>query len=84
MPTFPSPTLENLLTIIADHTVREPEEIGMLDTLADLSIDSLDKTELLITCEEAFEIEIPEAEAHGIQTVAGLYDAILRAQDLTA
>lgn len=74
------PTLENIISIIADLACREPEEIALLDKLSDLGLDSLDKTELILVCEDAFGIEITEAEADGIITVAGLYDAILRAQ----
>jgi acyl carrier protein len=74
------PTLENLKSIIADLIGRQPEDIELLDTLASLGLDSLDKTELILTCENAFDIEIPEDDADGIITVAGLYDAIIRAQ----
>lgn len=77
-------TLINLKAIIADNICCEPAEIGLLQTLKeDLSIDSLDFQELIMECEDRFEITIPEEDAAGVRTVAGLYDTILRAQGIT-
>lgn len=76
-----SPTLTNLIEILADYACVDPASIGMLDTLADIGIeDSLDHIQILIEIEQQFDIEIPEAEANGIKTIAGLFDAIIRAQ----
>ena len=42
----------------------------------DLGADSLDTVELIMQFEEEFEIEIPDEEAEGIQTVKNAVDYI--------
>ena len=42
----------------------------------DLGADSLDTVELVMAFEEEFEIEIPDEEAEGIQTVKNAVDYI--------
>jgi acyl carrier protein len=77
------PTLENLKAIIADMLVIDPDTINPLDSFQSMDIDSLDLTELIMECEEQFDIEIPDEDAGKIKTVAGLYGAILTAQGAT-
>lgn len=80
MPATTSPTLENLISLLAAYACVPPESIGMLDALTAIGIDSIDHIQLILDVEEAFAVEIPEDDANGIRSVAGLYDAILRAQ----
>ena len=76
-----SPTLTNLLSLIAAYACVPPESIGMMDTLADHGItDSLDHVQLILDVEEHFKIDLPDEESCQILTVAGLFDAIIRAQ----
>jgi len=42
----------------------------------DLDADSLDLVELVMALEEAFDIEVPEEELEGIETVGQAYDLI--------
>jgi acyl carrier protein len=78
-----SPTLTNLIELLADFACVEPASIGMTDTLADIGIeDSLDHAQIISEIEEQFEIEIPEDEAPTLTTIAALHDAIIRAQDI--
>ena len=76
-------TLTNLKAIIAAFLVVDPNEIQQLDSFAALGLDSLDHLQLLTECEDQFEVVLAE-DAANCRTVAGLYDAILRAQGITA
>lgn len=76
-------TLHNLKEIIAAHLCADAADIDLLDTFTALGLDSLDHAELIMDAEDQFEITIPEADAAGCHTVAGLYDCILRAQRIT-
>jgi len=77
-------TLTNLLSRLANYAVNDDaDSIQLTDTLASLGVDSLSHIQLIMDVEEQFEITIPEADAPLIITVAGLYDAILRAQGIT-
>jgi acyl carrier protein len=42
----------------------------------DLDADSLDLVELVMALEEAFDIEVPEEELEGIETVGQAYELI--------
>lgn len=42
----------------------------------DLDADSLDLVELVMALEEAFDVEVPEEELEGIETVGQAYDLI--------
>ena len=63
--------------IVADHLgideAKVAEESSFID---DLGADSLDTVELVMAFEEEFEIEIPDEEAEGIQTVKNAVDYI--------
>jgi acyl carrier protein len=71
-------TAERVRAIIANALMRQADEIGEEMTLADLNADSLDRVEITMDCEEAFLLEISDAEAEGIQTVGNLVDLIER------
>ena len=55
--------------IVEQLGVDEAEVTPTAHFIDDLGADSLDIVELVMTFEEAFEIEIPEEEAEKIQTV---------------
>ena len=78
------PTLTNLRSLLAAYTGRDAGSIELTDTLGSYGIDSLEHIQLILDVEEQFEIVIPEDDGPLIVTVAGLYDAILRAQDIAA
>ena len=63
--------------IVADHLgideAKVQEDSSFID---DLGADSLDTVELVMAFEEEFEIEIPDEEAEGIQTVKNAVDYI--------
>ena len=42
----------------------------------DLDADSLDLVELVMALEEEFEIEVPEEELEGVETVQSAYDIV--------
>lgn len=42
----------------------------------DLDADSLDLVELVMALEEAFEIEVPESELEGIETVGQAFELV--------
>lgn len=75
-----SDTLTNLISLVADYASVPEESISISDNLADHGIDSLDHCQLIIEVEDLFEIEIPDAIAPTLTTVAALHDAIITAQ----
>ena len=75
-----SPTLTNLIALLADYACVPPETSQFTDTLADIGLDSLDHVQLIQEIEEQFEIEIPAEDAAHLTTVAALHDAIQQAQ----
>ena len=63
--------------IIVDKLgVDENEVVTEANFTNDLGADSLDTVELVMAFEEEFEIEIPDEEAEGIQTVKNAVDYI--------
>ncbi len=75
-----SPTLTNLIALLADYACVPEDSIGLLDSLADIGLDSLDHVQLIQEIEEQFEIELPAEQAAELTTVALLHDAIQAAQ----
>ena len=55
-----------------------PEQVTMEAKFGDdLDADSLDLVELIMALEEAFDVEVPEEELDGIQTVGQAYDLVM-------
>ena len=55
----------------------EPEQVTMEARFGDdLDADSLDLVELVMALEEAFDIEVPEEELEGVQTIGQAYDLV--------
>jgi acyl carrier protein len=71
--------LENLISLIAEHTVLEPSYVTPEKTFAELGFDSLGHIQLITECEDIFKVEIPEESANAALTVAELHAAILAA-----
>lgn len=54
-----------------------PEQVTLEARFGDdLDADSLDLVELVMALEEAFDIEVPEEELEGVQTVAQAYELV--------
>ena len=54
-----------------------PEQVTTEAKFADdLDADSLDLVELVMALEEAFDIEVPEEELEGIETVGQAFDLV--------
>ena len=50
---------DQVIAIIAEQAVLEPEDVTMDSTLEDLGIDSLGLVESIFAIEEAFDITVP-------------------------
>ncbi len=54
-----------------------PEQVTLEAKFGDdLDADSLDLVELVMALEEAFDVEVPEEELEGIQTVGQAYELV--------
>lgn len=54
-----------------------PEQVTLEARFGDdLDADSLDLVELVMALEEAFDIEVPEEELEGVQTVGQAYELV--------
>ena len=63
--------------IVCEQLGVTSEEVKLeASFIDDLGADSLDTVELVMAFEEEFEIEIPDEEAEGIQTVKNAVDYI--------
>ncbi|MBQ8796063.1 MAG: acyl carrier protein [Clostridia bacterium] len=68
---------EKVKVILAEQFDVEEDEITLETNLEeDLSADSLDVVDLLMSIEDEFEIEIPDEEIDNIRTVAELVSYI--------
>jgi acyl carrier protein len=55
----------------------KPEQVTMEASFSeDLDADSLDLVELVMALEEAFEIEVPEEDLEGVDTVGQAYKMV--------
>ena len=55
-----------------------PEQVTMDARFGDdLDADSLDLVELVMALEEAFDVEVPEEELDGIETVGQAYELVI-------
>ena len=68
---------EKIREIIVEELGVELDDIKTSTHLTDdLGADSLDAVELIMSIEDAFEVEIPDEELQNIQTVADLVEFI--------
>ena len=72
-----SSTADRVKRIVCEQLGVGEEEVTLeASFIDDLGADSLDTVELVMAFEEEFEIEIPDEEAEGIQTVKNAVDYI--------
>jgi acyl carrier protein len=62
--------------IIEQLSVEEAEVTPTASFVDDLGADSLDRVELIMALEEAFDLEIPDEQAEKIKTVQDAVDYI--------
>lgn len=68
---------ESIKTILGEQLEVDPETITMDTNIADdLSADSLDVVELLMSIEDEFGVEIPDDKIEGLKTVGSVVDYI--------
>jgi acyl carrier protein len=71
--------LDDVKEVVVEQLDCDPAEVKEDSKfIEDLGADSLDVVELVMALEEKFDIEIPDEDAEGIQTVA---DAIKYIED---
>lgn len=64
---------EKVVSILCEQLDLTPEKITMDSGITDdLSADSLDLVEVLMSVEDEFEVEIPDEEAEKLKTVGDL------------
>ncbi len=64
--------------IIAEKLSIDLEKVMEESTLVDLGADSLDQVELVMQCEEEFDIEIPDDDLEKIANVGEMISYILQ------
>ena len=70
-------TLEKFTQCTVEVLQVDPEQVTMEARFGDdLDADSLDLVELVMALEEAFDVEIPEEDLEGIETVGQAYKLV--------
>lgn len=73
---------KEIISIIIEQLGVAPEVVDRQKSFVeDLNADSLDITELVMTIEERFNVEIPQDQAELMKTVGDLVDFVLRIKD---
>ncbi|MCL2560248.1 MAG: acyl carrier protein [Turicibacter sp.] len=67
---------DKLKEIINEELGFESENLMLESTLEDMGADSLDAVELIMALEEAFDIEIAEADAVGFSSLGSIVSYI--------
>lgn len=63
---------------VARHVGRSVEDIPIDESFESLGISSMDAFEILFAVEDEFNLSIPDDDAHGMQSVRSLIDALSR------
>lgn len=63
--------------VIEQLGVKEEEVTVNASFVDDLGADSLDTVELVMALEEEFDVEVPEEDLEGIETVGQAYDLVV-------
>lgn len=64
-------TLDRMKSVICDYTDLKPSDITEETNIrTDLSLNSLELVNLAVAIEDEFDVEIPDREALGLETVA--------------
>jgi acyl carrier protein len=70
-------TLEKFKQCTVEVLQVEPEQVTVEARFGDdLDADSLDLVELVMALEEAFDIEVPEEDLEGVETVGQAYELV--------
>ena len=70
-------TLEKFKQCTVEVLQVDPEQVTMEARFGDdLDADSLDLVELVMALEEAFDVEIPEEDLEGVETVGEAYKLV--------
>lgn len=73
---------KEIINIIVEQLGVAPEMVDRSKSFVeDLNADSLDITELVMTIEERFNVEIPQEQAELIRTVGDLINFVIRIKD---
>jgi acyl carrier protein len=68
---------KEVIEIIVEQLGVSPDDVTLEKSFVeDLNADSLDLTELIMSLEEHYGLEIPEADAEGLKTVGDAVDYI--------
>ena len=72
---------DDVKEVVVEQLNVSPDEVTLeANFVEDLGADSLDVVELVMALEEKFEIEIPDSDAEGIQSVKDVVDYIEKAK----
>ncbi len=64
---------EKIVAILCEQLMLEADQLSMETAITDdLGADSLDLVEVLMSCEDEFDVEIPDEEAEKFKTVGDL------------
>jgi len=74
-------TLAKVIEIIAQTMNLKVEDIKAESKLVDLNIDELDSVEIIMECENIFNVSLPDEEAENIKTVG---DLVIQVEKLLA
>lgn len=72
--------VERVQHVIARQLKKNKADIVLSATLDSLGVDSLDRVELVMECEEQFGIEIDDTAAESLQTVQQVVEYIYQHQ----
>ena len=70
-----------VVALIADAAGVAPEEIGVGSELSSLGMGSLERLECVLNLEDAFKVELDEADLRRFRTVQDVIDAVRRVTD---
>ena len=68
--------LETLLELIAEQFQRDVEDLNEDTAFEDLGAEDMDIAELVLTVEDAFDMDISTDEANSLSTIADLLDLV--------
>lgn len=68
----------DMLNIVGDHLNVAHEDINDESTLESLGADSLDRVEIVMACEEKFNIQIDDNDLDGVNTFEKLVDLVTK------
>lgn len=70
-------TLERMKSVICEYADVKPEELSeSTDIRTDLGLNSLELVNMAVAIEDEFDIEIPDREALGLETIGDAVELI--------